>query len=117
MQTKFQRLNIGIITTFTKQNQNKFKSIIKQIYEIASPDNISINLVRGDPKERVNENLDIDLYKEAVELETNYFMKKLSGHTKFKGNKIATAARILLNRLVLETFENKNIKYLVMLEI
>ncbi len=111
MQTKFQRLNIGIITTFTKQNQNKFKSIIKQIYEIASPDNISINLVRGDPKERVNENLDINLYKEAVEFRDKLFYeKKLSGHTKFKGNKIATAARILLNRLVLETFENKKYK-------
>jgi len=108
MQKKFERINIGIISTFTKQNQYKFNEFIKAIYELTIPDNISINLVRGNPKERVNENLDIELYKEAVKFRDNlFYKKKLPGHTKFKGHKIATAARILLNELVTETFEKK----------
>ena len=37
------------------------KDVIKTIYEIAEPDNITIALVRGDPKEKVNENLDINV--------------------------------------------------------
>ena len=33
------------------------KDIVKGIYELAKPNNISINLVRGDPREKVNLNL------------------------------------------------------------
>ena len=72
------------------------KDVIKGIYEIAEPDNITIALVRGDPKEKVNENLDINLYREAVDFRNNlFYSKKMSGHAKFKGNKIATAGRVI----------------------
>ena len=111
IQNKYHRINIGIIATFTKQNQHTFKTMLKKIYELAKPDNISINLVRGDPKEKVNEQLDINLYKKAVQFRDGLFYNKnLSGHTKFRGNKLATAARILLNQLVTETFENNKFK-------
>ena len=82
----------------------QMKDIVKGIYELAQPDNITIALVRGDPKEKVNQNLDIKLYEEAVKYRDNLFYeKKMSGHTKFPGNKIATAGRIILT--------NKNIIY------
>ena len=82
------------------------EDIIKGIYEIAKPDNITIALVRGDPKEKVNVNLDIKLYQEAVEYRNSLFYeKKMSGHAKFKGNKIATAGRVILNRKVQEIYE------------
>ena len=108
IQKKYERINIGIIATFTEQNQKKFKNIIQEIYQLVSPDNISINLVRGDPKEKVNENLDINLYKEAVKFRDELFLKKkMSGHSRFIGHKLATAARMMLNELVLKTFEQK----------
>ena len=59
MQKTYNRINIGIIVTFTSENQHKFKNIVEEIFSIAEPDNISINLVRGDPKEKVNKDLDI----------------------------------------------------------
>jgi len=106
LQNEFERINIGIVTTFTSENQNKMKDIIKGIYELAKPDNISINLVRGDPKEKVNLNLDMKLYQEAVTYRNSlFYSKKMSGHVKFTGNKIATAGRIVLNKLVQEIFE------------
>ena len=103
----YQRINIGIIITFTNENQKKFKDILKEIYSMTSPDNISINLVRGDPKQKVNLDLDLNLYLEAVKYRDSLFYeKKMSGHAKFKGNRLATAGRILLNELVYKTYES-----------
>jgi len=106
LKKEFGRINLGIATTFTSENQNKMKDVIKGIYEIAKPDNITIALVRGDPKEKVNVNLNIKLYQEAVEYRNSLFYeKKMSGHAKFKGNKIATAGRVILNKKVQEIYE------------
>ena len=106
LQKEFGRINIGIITTFTSENQNKMKDIVKGIYELARPDNITINLVRGDPREKVNINLNMELYQEAVDYRDNlFYSKKMPGHTRFKGNKIATAGRIVLNDMVKKIFE------------
>ena len=74
---------------------------------MTNPDNISINLVRGDPKQKVNLDLDLKLYQEAVKYRDSLFYeKKMSGHAKFKGNRLATAGRILLNELVYKTYES-----------
>ena len=106
LQKEFGRINLGIATTFTSENQHKMKDIVKGIYELAKPDNITIALVRGDPKEKVNQNLDIKLYQEAVEFRDDlFYSKKMSGHAKFKGNKLATAGRIILNEKVQQIFE------------
>ena len=106
LQETYNRINIGIIITFTNQNQKKFKDIIKEIHSLVEPDNISINLVRGDPKQKVNLNLDLELYRDAVKYRDNlYYEKKMSGHARFKGNKLATAGRIMLNELTNKTFE------------
>ena len=106
LQKEFGRINIGIITTFTSENQNKIKDTLKGIYEIARPDNIAITLVRGDPKEKVNQNLDMKLYREAVEYRNSlFYSKKMPGLKNFRGNKLATAGRIILNDMVLKIFE------------
>ena len=106
IQKVYERINIGIIITFTNENQNKFKNIIKEIYSLVEPDNISINLVRGDPKQKVNLNLDLNLYRESVKIRDDlFYQKKMSGHTRFKGNKLATAGRVMLNELVNKTLE------------
>ena len=106
LQKIYNRINIGIIITFTNENQKKFKNIVKEIYDLTKPDNITINLVRGDPKEKVNINLDLNLYREAVKYRDELFYnKKMSGHTRFKGNKLATAGRIMLNKLTNKIYE------------
>jgi len=106
LQKRYNRINIGVITTFTSQNQDNFKEIIQGIYDLAKPDNITINLVRGDPKEKVNLNLDMKRYREAVDFRDNlFYSKQMRGHTRFKGNKFATAARIILNEKVQQIHE------------
>lgn len=106
LQKIYNRINIGIIITFTNENQKKFKNIVKEIFELTKPDNITINLVRGDPKEKVNVNLDLNLYREAVNYRDELFYdKKMSGHARFKGNKLATAGRIMLNELTNKIYE------------
>ena len=106
LQKIYNRINIGIIITFTSQNQKKFKNIIKEVHSLVEPDNISINLVRGDPKQKVNLDLDLELYRDAVKYRDDlYYEKKMSGRSRFKGNKLATAGRIMLNELTNKTFE------------
>lgn len=106
IQNEFSNLNIGIIITFTSENQNKIKNYVYEIYEKIRPDNISINLVRGDPKEKVNVNLDIKKYQDVVKLRDNlYFSKKLNSLKNFKGNKFVTAGRVILNKYVNEIYE------------
>ena len=46
---------------------------LKNTTKIAKPDNIALTLVRGDPKEKVNLNLDMNLYKEAIEYRNKLF--------------------------------------------
>jgi radical SAM protein with 4Fe4S-binding SPASM domain len=106
LKKELKRINVGVIITFTSQNQNKMKDIVKGIYELAKPDNISINLVRGDPKEKVNMNLDMKLYQESVNYRNSlFYSKKISGHSNFTGSKLVTAGRIVLNEMVQEIFE------------
>lgn len=111
LQSKFGRINIGTITTFTSQNQHSFTKIIKGIWDIAKPDNIAINLVRGSPKEKVNLNLDMGLYEEAVKFRDSlFFSKKMPGHSRFIGNKLVTAARVVLNEKTREIYETNEYK-------
>jgi len=108
LQNEYKRINIGIIITFTSENQNKIKEALKGIYEIARPDNIAITLVRGDPKEKVNLNLNMELYQEAIEYRNNlFYSKKMPGLKRFSGNKLATAGRVILNDMVKTIFETK----------
>ncbi|MBI2135154.1 radical SAM protein [Candidatus Woesearchaeota archaeon] len=108
LQKEYGRINIGIVTTFTSLNQHNFKEIIKGVFEIAKPDNITITLIRGDPKEKINVNLDISLYREAVKYRDSlFFSKEMPGHIGFKGNKIATAARVILNEKVEQIYQTK----------
>ena len=106
LQKEFGRINLGVQMTFTSQNQHKITETIKGIYELTKPDNITIALVRGDPKEKVNTNLDIKLYQEAIKYRDSlFFEKKMSGHSKFSGNKLATAGRIILSQKTQEIYE------------
>jgi len=106
LQKKYNRINIGIIITFTSENQHNFIKIIKRIYEITKPDNITITLVRGNPREKVNLNLDMSLYKEGVKYRDSLFYSKgMAGYSGFKGNKLATAARIILNDITCKIYE------------
>lgn len=106
LQKKYNRLNIGTISTFTSQNQHNFIDILKGINEIIKPDNITINLIRGNPKERVNVDLDMKLYREAVKFRDElFFSKQMNGHIRFKGNKFATSARIILNEITPKIYE------------
>jgi len=90
LQKKYNRINIGTITTFTNRNQHNFTDIIKGIYDIAKPDNIAINLVRGDPKEKVNLNLDIKSYQEAVKFRDSlFFFKKDARSDEIQGEQIS----------------------------
>lgn len=108
LKKEFSNLSIGAVLTFNKSNQANFKEIVKDIYEQQKPDNIAINLIRGHPREKINLGLDINKYRQAVEYRNSIYKSKgMSGHTNFRFSKITTAARILMNKEIIKTYEEK----------
>lgn len=63
---KFPNLRTGFVCTFTATNQDH----IEELYDFLrsqGPDNISINLIRGTPKDPIVKNIDIEKFKRVTE--------------------------------------------------
>lgn len=98
-------LNLGIVVTFTELNQDDFPATVRGLFEELGPDSIAINLVRGDPREKVNRRLDIEKYAAAVrERDRLFFSRGLKGAFGFRFHTVATAIRIAVNSLVERTW-------------
>ena len=102
---RFKNLSTGVIITFNQENQDNFKEILQTIFDTQRPNNITVNLVRGNPKERVNLDLDIGKYREAIAYRDELYQSgELQSHDNFTLSKMATAARMEVNRQVEKTF-------------
>ncbi len=65
LQKKHKNLRLGFITTFTATNQDHMEQLYDYL-KAQSPDNITINLIRGTPKNPLVKNVDISKYKAIV---------------------------------------------------
>ncbi|HLC59840.1 MAG TPA: radical SAM protein [Candidatus Nanoarchaeia archaeon] len=59
---KYKNLRVGFVTTFTATNQDTINEVYDNL-KAQNPDNISINLIRGVPKNPLVKNIDISKYK------------------------------------------------------
>lgn len=106
LKERHEKLNLGIVATFTSTNQDTFKDLVKEIHEEVGPDSLFINLVRGSPKEKVNQNLDIQKYRDAVAYRNSlYDSNAMPGYTSFLLSQIPHASRRIVNETVQKTFE------------
>lgn len=55
---RIQNLKLGFITTFTATNQDTVEDLYEYL-KAQGPDNVSINLIRGIPKDPLVKNIDI----------------------------------------------------------
>ncbi len=61
----YTNLKLGFITTFTATNQDTVEDLYQYLKE-QGPDNISINLIRGIPKDPLVKNIDIEKFKSVT---------------------------------------------------
>jgi len=65
LKPKYKNLRVGFITTFTATNQDTIEDLYDYL-KMQDPDNISINLIRGTPKNPRVKDIDINKYKKVV---------------------------------------------------
>lgn len=67
LKKKRKNLGVGMVVTFTRTNQKKFRQIYEHLRDKVKPDEIFINLVRGEPRKPGTAKVDMRLYQEVVE--------------------------------------------------
>lgn len=60
------RLGLGLIVTVTRANQDVLAAHLEELVETVRPDNLTINLARGDALDRELLAVDLDRYREVV---------------------------------------------------
>lgn len=63
LKPKYKNLKLGFITTFTASNQNRIDKLYNFL-KMQKPDNISVNLIRGTPKDPLVKDIDITKFKQ-----------------------------------------------------
>lgn len=63
---EFKNLKLGFITTFTATNQDQIDDVYDEL-KSRGPDNVTINLIRGVPKDPVVKNIDINKFRRVVQ--------------------------------------------------
>jgi MoaA/NifB/PqqE/SkfB family radical SAM enzyme len=66
-QDRRERLGIGIILTLTSENQEVLAGHMEELVDELAPDNVTLNLARGDAMERHLLEVDLARYRELVE--------------------------------------------------
>jgi Fe-coproporphyrin III synthase len=61
-----ERLGVGLLVTVTKENQDVLARHVEELVEALAPDNVTVNLARGDALERALLDVDPDRYAEVV---------------------------------------------------
>ena len=59
---KYKNLRTGFVVTFTQTNQDSIEDLYEYLKQ-QGPDNISVNLIRGTPKDPLVKNIDIEKFK------------------------------------------------------
>ena len=60
------RLGVGLIVTVTRENQDVLAGHLEELVDAVRPDNLTINLARGDALDRTQLAVDLDRYREVV---------------------------------------------------
>jgi len=63
----YKNLGVGMVMTFTRTNQEVFGEAYEHLRDKLKPDEIFINLIRGEPRKPKTAKVDMGLYKRAVE--------------------------------------------------
>ena len=108
---KYKNLKLGFITTYAQTNQN----IIEDLYDFLKsqdPDNININLIRGNPKDPSQKDIDYERYKRITQkIEKDLLSHKMRGYGSFRAlmavHRVQTAKKIFENGYLSECYASR----------
>lgn len=104
LKKKYPKLQVGTITTHMFQNQEHLQEVYDYLKRI-KPDAITFALTRGRPRESMSKNINIKYYIELnKKMESDYLRDKVSGFRKIFLWPVVIASKILMHRLVIETY-------------
>ena len=108
LKNKYKNLNISFLITFSTLNQDYIIEDYYYMKKNLKPDNIYLNLVRGDPKEPILKNINFDIYTRLVNLISNDLIKKnLAGHDKSFFHELTTAINLETHAVIKEVVKQK----------
>jgi len=80
---KYPNLRVGFVCTFTQTNQDHIHDLYDYL-KAQGPDNISINLIRGTPKDPLVKNIDLQKFKEITKrVQDDIEQAELPGYDEF----------------------------------
>jgi len=107
LKEKYSNLNVGISITYMKQNQNEIFKIYNYALKL-KPDSISIALVRGDARNPISKEVNINNYRKIYQqMDKDFMSGKLPGYSGFFISDFVIAMRMLLWRLTLKIYHKK----------
>lgn len=103
----YANLQVGTITTHMSQNQKSLEAIYDYLKTKIKPDAVTFALIRGAPRQASAKNIDIGYYcRLNKKMEADYLKGKISGFRKIFLWPVAVAAKILMHRLVIDTYRH-----------
>lgn len=96
LKKKYRNLGTGVIFTVTAENQNGAAAFVEWLRTNLAPDNITINLARGNPRDGELLNVDPANYRAAVEAKIRALKDGSLPYFQFAGARIATARDLIM---------------------
>lgn len=103
----YPNFELGVNTVFCSKNQDKMKEIINFVNRLDKVRAHTLSMIRGDLEEESFKNIDLKLYKEAIDaMEKNLRSGEASIYG-FKGARLKAAQDLLQRRLIYATMLRK----------
>ncbi len=93
-------LNLGIITTITNFNQYKLPELMIFVKNELDPDYLTIPLTRGNPKNKLCKDVDIEQYKKVIQIKNKLFK---NGYNNFTLSSLKNANENIIEKIVYRT--------------
>lgn len=106
LRNKYGNLNVEVTSVYSKYTEEKIFEILEYVKNNMDLDTYALNLVRGDVKEPIIKDIDVDAYEKAVRT-----VEELATRTKIQKKdfrlKLLKAVKLVMRDVILETLREK----------
>lgn len=100
---RYPNFDLGINSVFCLANQDKMQGLIDFVTGLEHVRTHTVSLIRGQVADGKQKEVDLEKYRQAIEIMESNLKKKLAGRYRFKGARLKAAQDILQRRLIYET--------------
>lgn len=104
---KYPNLELGVNTVFCSANQDNMEEIIEFVNGLDKIRTHTISLVRGRLQEKKYQDVDLEKYRDAIEILERNLKNKTGSIYRFKGACLKAAQDILQRRLIYQTMRRQ----------